>query len=73
VRESDDLCDIIIGQPPAKGEVGTDVDMLMDIFKKVVKKDENVIDNQRANMSDEAAVRNKVRWSQKSRNLDRTR
>ena len=57
LRASDDLCDVLRGTTPVKGQVWTAVDMLMDIFKNVGKKDENEVDNQRANMSAAAKAR----------------
>ena len=51
LRASDNLCDVLQGTPSVKGQVRTAVDMLMDIFNNVGKKDENEVDNQRANMS----------------------
>ena len=50
LRASDDLCDVLRGTSSVKGQVQTAVDMLMDIFNNVGKKDENKVDNQRANM-----------------------
>ena len=43
-----------------KGQVRTTVDMLMDIFNNVGKKDENEVDNQRANRSAATEARSKI-------------
>ena len=51
LRTSDDVCDVLRGTPSVKGQIRTAVDMLMDIFNNVDKKDESEVDNQRSNMS----------------------
>ena len=59
LRTSDDVCDVLRGTPSVKGQIRTAVDMLMDIFNNVDKKDENEVKIPRANMSAAAEARSK--------------
>ena len=58
-RASEDLCQILKGLPPVKGDTRTAVDMLMDIFKNVGPKDETEVDKQHSRMGAAAEARTK--------------
>ena len=57
VQASDDLCKLLKGLPPVKGEMRTAVDLLMDIFRQVDSSEASEIDIQRANQGKAAAQR----------------
>ena len=54
LRASDNLCQVVKGLPPVKGDTRKAVDILMDIFRNHGKNNTK-IDDQRANMNWAAA------------------
>ena len=48
LHASTDVCQILKGVPPAKGDTRTDVNMLMEIFRDVGAKGKTEVDKQRS-------------------------